>query len=51
MVNVELGVIVKFVAPEQATVWVMPWPNSNGVSELSEIFAARVVCRKLPPEK
>ena len=26
----ELGVTVKFVAPEQATACIIPWPNSTG---------------------
>jgi hypothetical protein len=45
-VKVVLGVMVKFVAPEQAADAVIPWPNSMELPVLSEIFAASVVCTK-----
>ena len=41
--KVEFGVIVKLVAPEQAVVAEIPWPNSMGDPEFNETFAANVV--------
>ena len=49
--KVALGVIKRFVLPEHAMVCCMPCPNWIGCPLLREIFAAKVVWKKMTPPK